>query len=156
MKIKFSVAYSTCLGCGYFPKMPGTIGTLLAFIVYLLLPESIFTGIESNFIFLGAVLLLSVISVPIITRAERYLGHDNGKIVMDEFLGYLLGVAFLPKGIITGLIIFVLFRIFDILKIEPVDMLQKLPGGAGVMADDLMAGVYSNLIARLIIIFIIL
>jgi len=156
MKIKFSVAYSTCLGCGYFPKMPGTIGTLLAFIVYLLLPESIFTGIESNFIFLGAVLLLSVISVPIITRAERYLGHDNGKIVMDEFLGYLLGVAFLPKGIITGLIIFVLFRIFDIFKIEPVDMLQKLPGGAGVMADDLMAGVYSNLIARLIIIFIIL
>jgi len=154
MKIKFSVAYSTCLGCGYFPKMPGTIGTLLAFIVYLLLPESIFKGIEFNFIFLGAVLLLSVISIPIITRAERYLGHDNGKIVMDEFLGYLLGVAFLPKGIITGLIIFVLFRIFDIFKIEPVNMLQKLPGGAGVMADDLMAGVYSNLIARLIIIFI--
>jgi len=154
MKIKFSVAYSTCLGCGYFPKMPGTMGTLLAFIVYLFLPDSIFKGTESNFIFLGVLLLLSIISVPIITRAERYLGHDNGKIVMDEFLGYMLGVAFLPKGIITGLIIFVLFRIFDIFKIEPVNMLQKLPGGAGVMADDLMAGVYSNLIARLIIIFI--
>ncbi|MDP8210794.1 MAG: phosphatidylglycerophosphatase A [Candidatus Stygibacter australis] len=154
MKIKFSVAYSTCLGCGYFPKMPGTMGTLLAFIVYLFLPDSIFKGTESNFIFLGVLLLISIISVPIITRAERYLGHDNGKIVMDEFLGYMLGVAFLPKGIITGLIIFVLFRIFDIFKIEPVNMLQKLPGGAGVMADDLMAGVYSNLIARLIIIFI--
>ena len=154
MKIKFSIAYSTCLGCGYFPKMPGTIGTLLAFIVYLLLPDNVFSGVEANFIFLGAVLLLSVISVPIITRAEKYLGHDNGKIVMDEFLGYMLGVVFLPKGIITGILVFILFRIFDIFKIEPVDMLQKLPGGAGVMADDLMAGIYSNLIARLIIIFI--
>ncbi|MCF7911013.1 MAG: phosphatidylglycerophosphatase A [Candidatus Cloacimonetes bacterium] len=151
MKIKWSVIYSTCLGCGYFPKMPGTMGTLLAFIVYLLLPESIFAAAGSNFIFLGAVIFLSILSVPVITRAEKYLGHDNGKIVIDEFLGYLLAVSFLPKGFITGLLAFILFRIFDIFKIEPVNVLQKLPGGAGVMADDLMAGVYTNLLARLII-----
>jgi len=154
MKIKWSVIYSTCLGCGYFPKMPGTIGTLLAFIVYLLLPESIFSDAASNFIFMGIVILLSVLSIPIITRAEKYLGHDNGKIVMDEFLGYMLSIAFLPKGLLTGVIAFILFRIFDIFKIEPVNVLQKLPGGAGVMADDLMAGVYTNLFARLIIRFI--
>ena len=154
MKIKWSVIYSTCLGCGYFPKMPGTIGTLLAFIVYLLLPESIFSDAASNFIFMGIVILLSVLSIPIITRAEKYLGHDNGKIVMDEFLGYMLSIAFLPKGLLTGVIAFILFRIFDIFKIEPVNVLQKLPGGAGVMADDLMAGVYTNLFARLIIKFI--
>jgi phosphatidylglycerophosphatase A len=154
MKIKWSVLYSTCLGCGYFPKMPGTIGTLLAFIVYLLLPESIFSVAGSNFIFVGIVIVLSLLSVPIITRAEKYLGHDNGKIVIDEFLGYMLSVAFLPKGLVTGLIAFILFRVFDIFKIEPVNVLQKLPGGAGVMADDLMAGVYTNLFARLIIRFI--
>ncbi len=150
MKIKWSIIYSTCLGCGFFPKIPGTIGTLLAFAVYVFLPDSIFISFHSNLIFLFLTLIISLISIPFITKAEKYLGHDSGKIVIDEFLGYMIAVVFLPKGYITGLIAFIFFRIFDIWKLEPANQLQKLPGGVGVMADDLMAGIYANILTRLI------
>ncbi len=149
-KVKWSLVYCTCLGIGYFPRFPGTMGSIFAFLIYLILPESIFSQSYSNAVFTGIVILLSLISIPVISRAERYLGHDSGKIVIDEFFGFMIAVAFLPKGLVTGIIAFVLFRIFDISKLEPVNQLQKLPGGCGVMADDVMAGIYANIFARII------
>jgi phosphatidylglycerophosphatase A len=145
---------STFFGCGYFPWFPGTIGSLAGLVLYLLLPESIY--LSSNVIyFAGAVLVLSLLSIPVISKAEKYLGHDNGKIVLDEFLGFFLATILLPRELVTGIIVFVFFRIFDIWKPEPVNALQKLPGGWGVMADDLMAGIYANILARIVIKFII-
>ena len=149
-KIRWSVIYSTCLGTGYFPGFPGTIGSLLAFLVYLSLPCTIFQDFSLNLIFTGAIIVLSLISIPVISKAEKYLGHDNGKIVIDEFFGYMVAIAFFPKSLITGAMAFVFFRIFDIWKIEPVNVLQKLPGGWGVMADDIMAGIYTNILVRII------
>ncbi len=154
MKIKWSIIYSTCLGCGFFPKIPGTIGTLLSFAVYLILPDRYFINFQSNLVFIFLILLISVISIPVITKAEKYLGHDSGKIIIDEFLGYMVAVSFLPKGYITGMLAFIFFRIFDIWKLEPANSLQKLPGGSGVMADDIMAGIYANILTRLILKFI--
>ena len=150
--MNFSVFYSTLFGVGYFPKAPGTAGTLVAAVVYWLLPNSFFGSLNSNFIALGSVLILSFFSVFFISKAERKLGHDNGKIVIDEFFGYFIAIAFLPKTIIVLIISFFLFRIFDIFKPEPVNMLQKLPAGWGVMADDLMAGVYANLVLQILVI----
>ncbi len=151
-KINFSVLYSTLFGVGYFPKAPGTAGTLIAAVVYWLLPNSFFSSLNSNFLVLGCVLILSFISVFFISNAEKKLGHDNGKIVIDEFFGYFIAIAFLPKTITVLIISFVLFRVFDIFKPEPVNMLQKLPAGWGVMTDDLMAGVYANLVLQIFVI----
>lgn len=145
------ILISTLFGTGYFPKMPGTAGTLIAALVYLLLPEKIFSSIENNVIFLICVLILSLISVFFISKAEKKLDHDNNKIVLDEFLGYFIAVVFLPKTVLIAVFAFILFRFFDILKPEPVNALQKLPAGWGVMADDLMAGVYTNISLQILI-----
>ena len=102
------------------------------------------------YILLGYIILMSFISIYFITKAEVILGHDNGKIVIDEFFGYLVAVLFLPKTIWVILAAFALFRVFDILKPEPVNMLQKLPRGWGVMVDDLMAGLYANIILQIV------
>ncbi len=150
--MNFSIFYSTLFRVGYFPKAPGTAGTIVAALVYWLLPNSFFESLNSNFIVLGCVLVLSFFSVFFISKAEEKLGHDNGKIVIDEFFGYFISVVFLPKTLTILIISFVLFRIFDIFKPEPVNMLQKLPAGWGVMADDLMAGVYANLVLQVLVI----
>ncbi len=148
---KFSEYLSTLFGIGYFPKAPGTAGTLFAAIVYFALPDKWFLGWQNSTIALIVILVGSIISVFFISKAEEGLGHDNGKIVLDEFWGYFIAVLFLPKTLIIIVAAFVLFRIFDILKPEPVNVLQKLPKGWGVMADDIMAGVYANIVLQIII-----
>ncbi|MFO7896065.1 MAG: phosphatidylglycerophosphatase A [Candidatus Cloacimonadales bacterium] len=144
-----NVLISTLLGAGYISKAPGTVGTLIAAAVYYFAPESF-----NMWFFLGYILLMSLISVFFITEAEKVLGHDNGMIIIDEFWGYMIAVLFLPKTLFVVIAAFVLFRIFDIFKPEPIDMLQKLPAGWGVMVDDLMAGVYANLVLQILIRFI--
>lgn len=145
------VIISTLFGAGYFPKAPGTAGTLIATLVYLLLPPKLFGSLENNIIFLICVLIVSLISVFFISKAEKKLGHDNNKIILDEFLGYFIAVVFLPKTVLIAVFAFILFRFFDISKPEPVNVLQKLPAGWGVMADDLMAGVYTNISLQILI-----
>jgi len=149
MKTKLAVFLSTFLGVGYFPIAPGTVGSLVAFVFYLLLPQSIF--MQQAAYTLPALMLLSVISVYFISEAEKKLGHDSGKIVIDEVWGYFFAVILLPKKLLVIILSIILFRIFDIFKPEPVNALQKLPKGWGVMADDIMAGIYANLSIRIII-----
>lgn len=151
MKIKWSIVYSSCLGIGFFPWFPGTMGSIFGFFVYLLLPESYFSSISSGIMFSILLLGISLISVPIITRAEKYLGHDSGKIVIDELIGYLAAVMFMPQSLIAGITGLVFFRIFDIWKPGPVNSLQRLSGGWGVMADDIMAGIFANIFTRIVI-----
>lgn len=147
------VIVSTLLGTGYFPKMPGTAGTMIATLIYLLLPVKLFSSIKNDVIFLVCILTLSLISVIFISKAEKKLGHDSNKIVLDEFMGYFIAVVFLPKTVLIAVFAFILFRFFDIFKPEPVNILQKLPAGWGVMADDLMAGVYTNISLQIFIRF---
>jgi len=147
---RFSEYLSTLFGIGYFPKAPGTAGTLFAAIVYFALPGQWFSSLQNSILALIAILIGSVISVFFISKAEEGLGHDNGKIVLDEFWGYFIVVLFLPKTLIVIVAAFVLFRMFDILKPEPVNVLQKLPKGWGVMADDIMAGIYANIVLQIV------
>ena len=148
---KFSEYLSTLFGIGYFPKAPGTAGTFFAAIVYFALPDHWFHGLQNSILALMAILIGSIISVFFISKAEEGLGHDNGKIVLDEFWGYFIAVLFLPKTLLVIIVAFILFRIFDILKPEPVNVLQKLPKGWGVMADDIMAGIYANIVLQIVI-----
>ena len=142
---RLSVFISTLFGIGYFPKAPGAAGSFAAAVFYFLLPKKIFLSTVTETVYLTILVISAVGSVFFISKAEEILGHDNGKIVIDEFFGYLVAVLFLPKTLVIIGSAFILFRIFDILKPEPVNVLQKLPKGWGVLADDVMAGIYANI-----------
>lgn len=131
---------------GYSPAAPGTFGTLIGIPLYLILfPQ----GTKAYIIFTA---LFIVLGVEISSLAETIFNeHDSPKIIIDEIAGFLVTMLFIPfniKFILSG---FILFRIFDIWKPVPISQLQKLPGGAGIMADDILAGIYSNLILRIMI-----
>ncbi len=82
-------------------------------------------------------------------RAERVLGvHDDPRIVLDEVVGLWTTVAFLPGTPRVWLAGFVVFRFFDSVKLPPYRWLERLPGGLGVVGDDVGAGIVSNLVLR--------
>jgi phosphatidylglycerophosphatase A len=103
-------------------------------------------------------LAVAAVGVPLCTRAERYYGHDAGALTIDEVAGMLVTFLFVPAGAgmdrvwVLG-VGFLLFRVFDIVKPPPAGAAQRLPGGMGVMLDDVWAGVYANVILRLLILF---
>jgi len=83
-------------------------------------------------------------------RAQTYLGEDDGRIVIDEVAGQLTALLFLPVRLDVGLVGFLLFRLFDIWKPVPIRALESLPGGSGVVADDIAAGVAANLVGQVL------
>ncbi len=139
-------ALATLFYTGYFPVAPGTVGTVVALIVYLLLPGEL---IESSWFFLIP-LLMVIPSVYVCSKAEEDMERDDGRIVLDEFVGYFISIVFLPKTVLIALLGFVLFRLFDILKPSPAAELQSLQRGWGIVFDDVMAGVYANLCLQII------
>ena len=130
----------------------GTFGTLppLALVLVLaLLP------VPAAPLTLALALLTTLLAVPVATRAEALFGEqDSGRIVIDEVAGYFWAVALLPLPhggwplLRLLLAAFLLFRLFDIWKPWPVRGLQRLPGGYGVVLDDVVAGLYANLVLR--------
>ena len=84
-------------------------------------------------------------------KAEQYWGVDSHHVVIDEIAGMCLSLLFVPVSVWTVATGFVLFRIFDIWKPLYIRRMEALPGGVGVMADDLLAGLYSNLILQVLV-----
>lgn len=139
---KLSLTIASGLGSGYSPIAPGTAGSLLAVIIWWLVPPLWWLRIS--------LLLLSLIlGVCSATEAEKKWGHDNGKIVIDEIAGMWISLLFLPKLWVVFLISFLLFRAMDIIKPLGARQIQKLPGGWGVVADDVLAGIYANILGQL-------
>jgi len=144
-----SALVASLFGVGFIPFAPGTFGSLLTVAVYLILPRGLSQG--SGWIWYGAgLLLLSAVSVWLSTQAEKCLGHDAPQIVIDEACGYLLAVLLLPKTLLVAVYALILFRAFDIAKPWPANILQRLPRGWGVVADDLAAGFYANVLLQIL------
>lgn len=137
-------------GSGLSPKAPGTMGTLMAIPLYLLLTGLPLWG------YLLAVTLVSVAGIWICGESSRRLGvHDHGGIVWDEFAGFLLTMTAAPQGWQWILLGFVLFRLFDIWKPWPIRVADnRVDGGLGIILDDLLAGVYAWLLLQLIARFV--
>ena len=134
---------------GYFPVASGTLASaVIAAIYFFLLPELSPIG---NLLFFFIIILVSLIYIPIIKSAEKDLGYDSRKIVIDEFIGYCIAILFLPHSLMVAIYAFVLFRVFDIAKPPPVYQIQKLPHGWGVIADDILAGIYTNIILQILL-----
>ncbi len=152
---KIDYLISTFFGVGNIPVASGTFGTLAAAILYyLFVPETLYDNYRWGF---AVILFLIIISFPLassIKRVENKFGEDSGRIVIDEVIGYIVTMMFLPKTLFVIISGFILFRIFDILKPEPVNMSQKIKNGWGVLIDDILAGIYANIAIRIILRFI--
>ena len=142
--------FVSVFGLGYLPTAPGTWGTFGAFLFWQLYFKHVST--QTYLLVLFVIILLGIY---VSSSAERiYKCKDSQYIVIDEFCGYLLGMVLVPSGVLWGLLGFGLFRLFDIFKPNPIRQLEKLPLGLGVMADDLMAGVYTAVILNVASYFI--
>jgi phosphatidylglycerophosphatase A len=144
-----AIALFLATGCksGYSPVIPGTAGSMAA-----LLPCGVLSlfPLHISVIFLFAFVVLAVWAAEI---AESMLGQkDPGCIVIDEFAGMmitLIGIHFTWQSAITG---FIIFRIMDILKPFPIRYLERtIPGGAGVVLDDVAAGIAAHIVLRILL-----
>ena len=128
---------------GYAPIAPGSAGTLVGLGLYLLIPAS------GSHLWVAGLLALLAIGVKVSGDAEAVWGKDPPSVVIDEIFGFGVTVALLPKSVKVAVAGFVLFRLLDIVKPAPARQLERLHGGWGVMLDDLVAGIYGNLLLRL-------
>jgi phosphatidylglycerophosphatase A len=143
---RLAVFVATVAYCGYFPIAPGTVGSAAGLLVYLLVWWA-----QSPVVEVGLIVALFAAGVWAGTTAERYFGGiDPGPIVIDEVVGMLMTLAFIPVGWSGAIAGFVLFRIYDVLKPYPAGRFERLHGGLGVMADDAMAAVYANISLRIV------
>lgn len=143
---RLAVFIATVGYCGYFPIAPGTVGSAAGLVFYLLVW---WTG--SPIVEVGLIVGLFAAGVWAGTIAERYFGGiDPGPIVVDEVVGMLITLAFIPVGLSGAIAGFVLFRIYDVFKPYPAGRFERLHGGLGVMADDAMAAVYANITLRIV------
>lgn len=138
---RVALLVATGLGVGYAPFAPGTWGSLPG--VALAWGVSRLGGSWAVAVAAAGIALFGTWAAD---RAARVLGEvDPSRVVVDEIAGQIVALLFLPP---TPLVLgagFVAFRILDVAKPWPANRLEELPGGSGIMADDLMAGLYANL-----------
>lgn len=134
---------ATGLGSGYSPVAPGTAGSLLGLVLYWPLQwlPLMWQVVSLGIAFGGGVLCAGHV-------ARKSTVHDPGIVVVDEVVGMWASLLFQPFTIATAVLAFLAFRATDIVKPYPARQMESLPGGLGIMADDLVAGFYANLLVR--------
>ena len=140
---------ASVFGIGYIRKGGGTVASVLCCVVwYMVRPGLAQPGgyaLAAPLLITGFITTMGIWSA---TMVEHQWGKDSYRVVIDEIAGMCLSLLFIPihlKSLLAGL---VLFRLFDILKPFGIRRLEKLSGGWGVMLDDLLAGLYTNLLLR--------
>jgi phosphatidylglycerophosphatase A len=143
---KFLVTFvSTAAYAGYMPLVPGTFGSLVGVALYFIVKDSLLA-------MLGAVAAVTLAGFWSAGRMEKLLGgkKDPSCVVIDEVCGMLITMLFVPYDIRFVVLGFFLFRLLDTIKPFPANGLQKLRGSAGVMIDDIVAGMYANLVLQVV------
>jgi phosphatidylglycerophosphatase A len=147
LKNRISLLFASGLGLGYLPGPTGTYGSALGLLIWWVAASWQEPVLEC---LIAAAFL--IFSVPAASRAENLLHRDDpGEVVCDEVSGQLIALLFLPFSGTVALAAFLLFRAFDIVKPYPVNRLELLPRGWGIVADDVMAGVYANVVLRFLL-----
>lgn len=144
-KTRLAKIIATFGGLGYIPKGPGTFGALGGLII----AYGIHQIADNNYLFqiiLSSLILISYLSGVYAARyLEKEWGHDASKIVIDEAMGMWVSILLIPFSWVSWIAAFILFRFFDILKPLGIRKLDNIHSPHGVMLDDLLAGVYSNI-----------
>lgn len=143
--IKAAKAIATC-GIGYMGKGGGSVAAAAYCVAWLFVATKV-PAVWSIVIAL-AILILGTWSAD---RVENVWGHDSSKVVVDEVAGMMITLACAPVELIYAMTGFVLFRFFDILKPLGIRKAEDLPGGLGVMGDDVLAGIYAFIVLRAVI-----
>lgn len=135
---------ATFFGIGYLPFATGSLAAVAALAVYYFIKINpvIYTAVTLLLIFLG---------FWVSDRAERIFGKkDASQITIDDACGMLVALFLVPQKLAYIVAALFIYRLFDILKVPPIGRLEGLKGGAGVMLDDIVAGIYTNLILQTI------
>ena len=148
--IKYFV--SAC-GVGFLPFASGTWGSAFALLFYFFIP-----GFWHWYVLLACSVVVCLVAIPASTRAEHVYGEDPSMVVIDEVVGMwvalispFIGAPLFGQHWIFAMIAFFLFRLFDIVKPFPANRFDAMKGGAGIMLDDVVAGIYANVLTHLIV-----
>ncbi|NII83781.1 MULTISPECIES: phosphatidylglycerophosphatase A [unclassified Pedobacter] len=140
---------STALGIGHIGKGAGTYAAIATCICWHLFQSPYTNPYLWPVLFTMLIVMIGVMSAD---RVEEIWGKDHNRVVIDEVAGMCITLLFVPLKWEYTLIGLILFRFFDILKPLYIRKLEVLPGGWGVMADDVLAGIYANLILQLVVV----
>lgn len=138
---------STFFYVGFFPFIPGTAGSIAGLSIYLLVKNNVV-------IYILTLAMLLILGFLTSGRAEQLMQKkDPSCVVIDEVCGMLLSLMFVPYDIKLVIIAFIIFRALDTLKPFPVGRLERMKGSMGIMMDDVAAGIYTNIILQVVVIF---
>lgn len=147
MKLTFvEKLLGSTLFSGYIPFASGTFSSVVAFAFYWI------PGFENPFFLIPMILLFSTLGIFIGNRFEKVYGKDPSQCTIDETVGMWISLLFLPKQILITGIAFLLWRLLDIIKPFPARQAEKLPGGYGIVLDDIISAIYTGLIMNFIVI----
>lgn len=147
--IKLHKVIATFFGIGYIGKGGGTVAAIVLCVIWILIPSTYTTALSQVII----TILVCILAVWSGNAVDEIWGKDSSKVVIDEVAGMLITLIFIPitlKYVLTGL---VLFRFFDITKPLFIRKVESLPKGWGVMADDVLAGIYAHIVLTIIVSF---
>jgi len=143
---------ATALGAGYSPFAPGTMGAIVGCLALWLFEKyNLISTTTTPLLFIGLIVITTILGIIATDKLEDEWGKDPSKVVLDEVIGMWITMMFVPLSFLNVLIGFGLFRFFDIAKPLGIRKLESLKGGVGVMADDILAGIYANIVLQIII-----
>lgn len=147
MRKSLIIFLSTGAYAGCSPVVPGTVGTLWGVVI------AYFTAGLTPYAQAAVIAGICVASIFVASEGVKVFNiKDPPGIVCDEICGFLVSMFLIPLTIFNAILVFLLFRFFDILKPYPVNLIdRRLEGGAGVVLDDVAAGIYANAAARVVI-----
>jgi phosphatidylglycerophosphatase A len=149
MRLRLSRMIASVFYIGFIPGMPGTYGSIFASLAFFLIHS--LTGSLRLELYISSVCLIAVIGTLAAAEISRRTGvEDPSYVVIDEVAGQLVTLFLLPVTVPNIILGTLAFRIFDIWKPYPIRKLEDLGNGVGVMADDLLAGVYANIVMQLL------
>ena len=130
---------------GYIPFASGTFGSIAGLIIYYI------PGFEKPGIIIPAIIIFSLYGIYAGSQFEKVYGKDPAECTIDEIVGMWISLLFLPKILWLSVVVFLVWRLFDIIKPYPARQLEKLKGGLGIMIDDIISSLYVLLLVHLII-----
>lgn len=136
--------FASALFTGYSPVASGTFGSLVGLALYFI------PGFEQPSLIIPACILVFAAGVKASKTMERRYGHDPAEVTIDEVVGMWVSLLLLPKSIVVAGAGFFIFRILDIVKPFPAKKFDSRQGGLGIMMDDVVAAVYTNVILHLV------
>jgi phosphatidylglycerophosphatase A len=137
---QISKILSSGIFSGYFPYAPGTIGSLVALLIFLI------PGFSQIYLLIPIILISFLIGIPLGNNFEKIYGKDPKQFTWDEFVGTWIAFLITPKSLVWIVVTFIIWRLFDILKPFPANKAEELNGGLGIMLDDVISGMYSLII----------